>query len=235
MWYTQWGVLMDDLHPEDRFHECCEKLKISQRRAQEILTPLEACLVNEIELINTAHADPGVRGLRLSSTRGGDESRRLPVVAAGGVNQTEAERGGEAVAAVQQGVPLIALSDLGSAVGKSRLMCEGLWGRAFLTAYNSANNGERLRMAEGSGKGAGLALLAVPMVEAFTFTQAQFQAFKLMHSFSPAYFVQLPRPGSSDKRSAYPPLRRRRDTDPHARNGLSSASMPSAWEEFSST
>ena len=38
--------------------------------AQETLTPLEACLVNEIELINTAHADPEVRGLRLSSTRG---------------------------------------------------------------------------------------------------------------------------------------------------------------------
>ena len=30
-------------------------------------------------------------------------------------------------------------------------------------------------MAEGLGKGAGLALLAVPMVKAFTFTQAQFQ------------------------------------------------------------
>ena len=30
-------------------------------------------------------------------------------------------------------------------------------------------------MAEGLGKGAGLALLAVPMVEASTFTQAQFQ------------------------------------------------------------
>ena len=30
-------------------------------------------------------------------------------------------------------------------------------------------------MAGGIGKGAGLALLAVPMVEAFTFTQAQFQ------------------------------------------------------------
>ncbi len=30
-------------------------------------------------------------------------------------------------------------------------------------------------MAEGLGKGAGLALLAVAMVEAFTFTQAQFQ------------------------------------------------------------
>ena len=89
--------------------------------------------MNEIELINTAHADPGVRGLRLSSTRGGDESRRLPVVAAGGVNRTEAEGGGKAVATAQQ-VSLTALNDLGSAVGK------GLWGRAFLTAYNSAND-----------------------------------------------------------------------------------------------
>ena len=55
------------------------------------------------------------------------------------------------------------------------MLCEGLWGWAFLTAYNSANDGERLRMAEGLDKGAGLALLAVPMVEALTFTQTQFQ------------------------------------------------------------
>ena len=70
------------------------------------------------------------------------------MVAAGGVNG--AEKGGEAVATVQQ-LPLIALSDIGSAVGKSRLLCEGLWGRAFLTAYNSANDGELLRMAKGLG------------------------------------------------------------------------------------
>ena len=78
-----------------------------------------------------------------------------------------------AAATVMQ-VPLIAFNDLSSAVGKSRLLCEGLWGWAFLSAYNCANDGERLRMAEGLGKGAGLALLAVPIVEAFTFTQAQF-------------------------------------------------------------
>ena len=36
-------------------------------------------------------------------------------------------------------------------------------------------------MAEGLGKGAGLALLAVPMVEAFTFTQAQFN--RILSSF----------------------------------------------------
>jgi len=88
--------------------------------AQETLTPLEAYLVNEIEINNTAHTDTKVRSLRLRSTRGGDESRRLPVVAAGGVNRTEAEGGGKAVATVQQ-VSLTALNDLGSAVGK------GLW------------------------------------------------------------------------------------------------------------
>ncbi len=60
-------------------------------------------------------------------------------------------------------------------MGKSRFLCECLWGLAFLTEYNSANDGEHLRMAEGLGKCAGLALLAVSMVEAFTFTQAQFQ------------------------------------------------------------
>jgi len=163
--------------------------------------------VNEIELINTAHADPEVRGLRLSSTRGDDESRRPSMVAAGGVDRTEAEGGGEAVATVQQG-PLIALSDLGSAVGKSRLLCEGLWERAFLTAYNSANDGERLRMAEGLGKGAGLALLAVPMVEAFTFTQAQFQRI-LSNYLGLEGTISVPHTHHW----------RRRDARPHARNG----------------
>jgi len=52
---------------------------------------------------------------------------------------------------------------------------EGRWGRAFLTEYSSASDGERLRMAEGLGKGAGLTLLAIPIAEAFKFTQAQFQ------------------------------------------------------------
>ena len=106
--------------------------------------------------------------------RGGDESRCPPVTADGAVNWVGAEEGFEAVAKVEQ-VPLIALNDFCLVVGKSRLLCEGLWGRAFLTAYNKANDGKRLWMAEGLGKGAGLALLAVPMVEAFTFTQAQFQ------------------------------------------------------------
>ncbi len=34
-----------------------------------------------------------------------------------------------------------------------------------------------------------------------------------------AYLVPLPRPGRSDLRSAYPPLRRRYDACPHARDG----------------
>ena len=50
-------------------------------------------------------------------------------------------------------------------------LSEGLWGRAFLTAYNSASDEERLRMVEGLGKGAGLALLAVTkMADAFIFS-----------------------------------------------------------------
>ena len=44
-----------------------------------------------------------------------------------------------------------------------------------MTAYNSASDEERLRMVEGLGKGAGLALLAVRMADAFIFSQAQFQ------------------------------------------------------------
>jgi len=39
-----------------------QQVTIQAREAnavRETLTPLEACLVNEIELINTAHADPG--------------------------------------------------------------------------------------------------------------------------------------------------------------------------------
>ena len=164
--------------------------------------------MNETEIIKTAHTDPEVQSLKLRSTRGEDESRRPQVVMAGGVNRTKAEGTGEAVATVQQ-VPLIALNDLGSAVRKSRLLCEGLWGRAFLTAYYIANDGERMRMAEGLGKGAGLALLTAPIVEALHLHAGPVSA----------YFVQISRPGRSDKRPAYPPLRRRRDACPHTRDG----------------
>ena len=46
---------------------------------------------------------------------------------------------------------------------------------AMQSWLSSASDGKRLRMAEGLGKGAGLTLLAIPMAEAFKFTQAQFQ------------------------------------------------------------
>ena len=58
--------------------------------------------------------------------------------------------GSEAVVVVQQAA-LIALNDLGPAVGKSRVLCEGLWGRAFLTAYNSASDGGPLVDGRGTG------------------------------------------------------------------------------------
>ena len=70
-------------------------------------------------------------------------------------------------------MPLIALSNLGSAVGKSRLLCKGPLGTGLSDGIQQRQR--RRAFAEGLGKGAGLALLAVPMVEAFTFTQAQFQ------------------------------------------------------------
>ena len=84
--------------------------------------------------------------------------------------QTVAGGAGEE-GAVAPLAPLVAFSDLGSAVGKSRVLSEGLGGRAFLTAYSNASGGERLKMAEGLGKGAGLALLAASMTEAFSFTR----------------------------------------------------------------
>ena len=79
----------------------------------------------------------------------------------------------------------VALNYLGSAAGKSWvlrvLLCEWLWGRIFLMAPKIASDGGALADGEGLGKGAGLALLAVPIpmadgvANAFDFTQAQFQ------------------------------------------------------------
>ena len=89
--------------------------------------------MNDIELINAAHTHLDVRGLRLSSAHGGDESRRSFAAMMEEAQRMEAG-GSDAVA-------LIALNDLGTAVGKSSVSCEGLWERAFLTAYNSARDG----------------------------------------------------------------------------------------------
>ena len=77
--------------------------------------------------------------------------------------------------------PLVVFEDLGKAAGRSRALSDGLWGRAFLAAFNSGTAEERQRMVEGLSKGSGLALLAVPMVEAFTFNQAQFRRILIKH------------------------------------------------------
>jgi hypothetical protein len=96
--------------------------------AQRALMPLESCLVSDIELINTAHADPDVRGLRLSSTRGGDESRRLSPAAAVEEARHAAVGGAGEEGTTAQQTAFVALSDLGSVAGKSRALSEGLWG-----------------------------------------------------------------------------------------------------------
>ena len=106
--------------------------------------------MSEIEIINRAHADLDVRGLRRSSTRGGDENRHPFAVAAEEARRTTTGGNGEVEATLQQSA-LVAFNDLSSAAGKSRALSEGLWGRAFLAAYNSASDEERLRMVEGPG------------------------------------------------------------------------------------
>ena len=68
--------------------------------------------------------------------------------------------------------PLVDVNDFSPDAGKSRALSEGLWGRAFLTTSARSTDAERVRPVEGLSKGAGLALLAVPMIAAFTFTQA---------------------------------------------------------------
>ena len=82
-------------------------------------------------------------------------------------------------------------------------------------------------MAEGLGKGAGLALLAVPMADAFDFTQSQFQ--RILSNY-------LGLDGSiSIPHTHHSPLRRRCDARPHPRYSQSPAGVPSAWTELSPT
>ena len=119
---------------------------------------LEAGLMSEIDLINRVHANPDVRGLRRSRTRGGDESRHPSPTAAEEARRTTTGGNGEVGVTLQQST-LVAFNDVSSAAGTSRALSEGLWGRAFLTAYNSTSDEERLRMVEGLGKGMGLPYL----------------------------------------------------------------------------
>ena len=136
------------------------------------LTPLETGIAADVILINAAHTDPAVRALKLSSTRGGDDRRRSVAEAEGdaGLAAAGADGAGDIGAPI---APLVDLNDFSPVAGKSRALSEGLWGRAFLTTYARSTDAERVRLIEGLSKGAELALLAVPMIEAFTFTQAQ--------------------------------------------------------------
>jgi hypothetical protein len=99
------------------------------------------------------------------------------------VEDAAADGGQGGTGAREAATPLVVFEDLGPVAGKSRALSDGLWGRAFLAAYNSSTAEERQRMVEGLGKGVGLALalLAVLMVEAFTFTQAQLRRILVKH------------------------------------------------------
>ena len=78
-------------------------------------------------------------------------------------------------------MPLVVFEDLGPVASKSRALSDGLWGRALLAALNTGTAEERQRLVEGLSKGVGLALLAVPMAEAFTFSQSQFRRIIIKH------------------------------------------------------
>jgi len=125
------------------------------------LTPLEACLAAEVDLINSAHANPAFQELRQLSTRGGSDRRRGAAEAAA-AEQFAADDAMGAEGAGATATPLVVFEDLGPVASKSRALSDGLWGRAFLAALNTSTAEERQRLVEGLSKGAGLALLAVP-------------------------------------------------------------------------
>jgi hypothetical protein len=86
-----------------------------------------------------------------------------------GLAAAEADGAGDIGAQI---APPVDLSDFNPVDGKLRALIEGLWSRAFLTASTRSSDGARVRLVDGLSKGARLALLAVPMIEAFTCTQA---------------------------------------------------------------
>jgi len=116
----------------------------------------------------------GILSLKLSSTRGGDNRRRSVAEAKGDAGQAAAGADGAGDIGAQI-APLVDLNDFSPVAGKLRALREGLWGRAFLTTSARSTDAERVRLIGGLSKRAGLALLAVPMIEAFIFTLAQFR------------------------------------------------------------
>ncbi len=125
------------------------------------LTPLETGIAADVD---AAHTYPAVRVLKLSSTRGGNDRQRSVAEAEGdaGLAAAGADGAGDIGAQI---APLTVLSDFSPVAGKSRELSEGLWGRAFLAASARSTDAERVRLVEGLSKGAGLALLAVPMTQ----------------------------------------------------------------------
>jgi hypothetical protein len=78
------------------------------------LTPLETGIAADVILINAAHTDPAVRVLKLNSTRGRDDRRRLVAEGDAGLAAVGAD-GAEDIGA--QIAPLADLSDFNPVAG----------------------------------------------------------------------------------------------------------------------
>ena len=131
-----------------------------------LLTPLEQELAADVTAINVASASPSFRDLMAASTRG--RRRQGPDANATGLDRAIGDDAPPAP-------PMVALRDLAASAGNSRNMADALWSVEFFDAYAAASLRERLKMIEGLSKGAGLALLAIPMANPFIFTEAQFR------------------------------------------------------------
>ena len=127
------------------------------------LTPLQLDLASDVRLINETHADPAFREMRNQTTRGGDERRR----AVAGMGRRTAE------VKLQRLLPWSTSKT--SAASRGNLGFSATASGAVRIWAHTKPPEERLRMVEGLSKGAGLALLAIPMAGPFTRTQAQFQ------------------------------------------------------------
>ena len=95
-----------------------------------------------------------------------------------GLAVAEADGAGDIDAQI---APVADLNDFSLVAGKSRALSESVWGRDFLTASARFTDAEHVRLVE-----AGPALLAVPILGAFTFTQAHFKRIIINQRETPA-------------------------------------------------
>ncbi len=101
------------------------------------LTSLEARLAADVNLINSAHANPAFKELKQHNTRGGDKrTRRLVEDSAAEELTADGSQGGTGVR--EATTPLVVLEDLGPVAAKLHALSDGMWSRAFLAAYNSS-------------------------------------------------------------------------------------------------